>query len=222
MSKIVFYDTETTGTGTRLNEDGKEYKVEEQIIQIAAAAFSTGPTWQKLDAFERKLIFNVEQADPEALKINHYDPEVWAREAVPPAVAAADFAKFVDRYRSVHRVGKDSGKSYQVTRMAGHNVLGFDNEWVEHWLRSSGHLFKGGKWFSGDIWGALDTRSSACEWELVTGDHTPNGSRRLEDLAAHFGIKYAAHDALADVMANARVLKTMLDRMQAARQNSEG
>ncbi len=65
MSYTIYFDTETGGV-----------LPSHPTIQLAAIAVEDG-TWNEAAGFERKIKFNEADADPEALKINHYEPEVW-------------------------------------------------------------------------------------------------------------------------------------------------
>ena len=55
--------------------------------------------WKELGHFERKIQFDEAAASKEALEINHYDPEIWKKEAVPEATVVAGFDAFLARYR---------------------------------------------------------------------------------------------------------------------------
>ena len=64
----VFFDLETGG----VTPDHPD-------IQLAAIAVDSD--LNELDSFERKIQFKESDADPEALKLNHYDASIWDSEA---------------------------------------------------------------------------------------------------------------------------------------------
>src|SRR5580700_11396844 len=84
-TRTVYFDLETGGV-----------RPEHPIIQIAAVAIDNA-TWQEVDAIEMKLCFDPSQADPEALRLNHYNTAVWHAEAVIPSQARLQFARFLER-----------------------------------------------------------------------------------------------------------------------------
>jgi DNA polymerase III subunit alpha, Gram-positive type len=79
---IFFYDLETTGLNPGIHE----------IIEIGAVLVSQ-PDFQVLKTYEVKVIpEHIETASPEALKVNHYDPENWYN-AVPLSQAIRDICE---------------------------------------------------------------------------------------------------------------------------------
>jgi hypothetical protein len=111
---IVFFDYETGGVTPQ-----------HPNIQLAALAVDI-ETWRELDSFERKIQFNEAEADPEALKMNHYSREVWEREAAPSTVVHSEFSAMLKRHADVQMVSKRTGRPYQVARLAGYNSATFD------------------------------------------------------------------------------------------------
>lgn len=93
---------------------------------IWLAGIAVNPTWTELETFDFKIQFDEATADPEALKMNHYDPAVWAREAVPEDQALTMFAAFLGRHKSIEMISKRTKKPYSVARLAGHNAATFD------------------------------------------------------------------------------------------------
>ncbi|MEK7113594.1 MAG: 3'-5' exonuclease [Patescibacteria group bacterium] len=66
-NNFAFIDIETTGLDVRVHE----------IIEIGCVV--TTPELEVVEKFELKIKpENIENADPVALKVNHYDPEDWA------------------------------------------------------------------------------------------------------------------------------------------------
>lgn len=175
---IVFLDLETGGLYMR-----------HPVIQIGAVVVDAA--WNELETFEAKVKFREEDADPEALAINHYDAKAWA-DAAPESVVVAAFADLLRRHRSVELISKRSGKPYKVARVAGHNVTTFD-------LDRLTAMFKRHEAFLAiDYKSVLDTRHGAV-WMLWGQERQPKDFK-LASLAEHFGIPVnGAHDALVDV-----------------------
>ncbi|GAG21926.1 unnamed protein product, partial [marine sediment metagenome] len=101
---IVCFDLETSG----LDLDDHE------VIQIGAIKVNESLNRHVIKSFEMKVrMENPERASPSALKVNRYDLEVWAKEAVSKQEAAIAFAEWIVD-------GSDHVK------FAGHNLAGFD------------------------------------------------------------------------------------------------
>lgn len=111
--KIVVFDLETGG----LHEDAP-------IIQLAAVAVDRD--WNEIDSYEVKIRFAADEADPEALKMNHYDAEIWEREAKPRGAVISEFSDFLNRHKCIEMVSKRTGAPYQVALLAGYNAATFD------------------------------------------------------------------------------------------------
>jgi DNA polymerase III epsilon subunit-like protein len=177
--RIVFFDLETGGLDFRVHP----------IIQIAAIAVDE--RLQEIERFERKLKFDVNTADPEALRSNHYDADVWAKEAIDPALAATVFNGFLNRYADIRRCSKRTNNPYNVAQLAGHNASMFDLFFVQQW-------FKRYDRFLSASYRVLDTLQRAA-WHFHERDNGPE-SLSLGSLAEYYGIKAEkAHDAMSDV-----------------------
>lgn len=189
--RVVYTDCETSGLSPEKHS----------IIQLAALATDGDKV---LDTFERKLSFELEAADPEALRHNHFDLEVWEREAIDPREAAFQFAAFLRAHRSVEMVSRRTGKPYLVAQLAGHNASRFDRLFLDA-LFERYELFK--PW-SPHI---LDTQQRAAWWCLEEGflgdlyafdgkPHSAPDSLKLDALCKRFGIvvEGSAHDAMHD------------------------
>jgi len=192
---ICFYDFETSGFSEEKNE----------VIQIAAVIFEIdGKSWKKLDTFERKLIFDVERADEVALAKNCYEPEVWESEAVLSAKAIVDFDVFIKSYKDVQRHGR---KPFKCLRVGGHNIDKFDERFMRAWYN------KHDMFCAIDYQETYDTLALA-KWyfRFLKPDLPKPENLQLSTLCEYFGIKLDnAHDAEADILANAR-LAWMLTR----------
>lgn len=187
----VFFDLETGGVEDR-----------HPNIQIAAVAVRG---WEEVASWERKLVFDVDECDPEALALNGYDAEKWA-EAVHEAQAMREFDAFLRRYGDLSLLSK-KGRRYTTCRMAGHNVTAFDLPRVRRAMDGAGL-----KWWGGCWWYPLDTYGRALWHFLERGLEAPV-NYQLQTLAAHLLIPPtgAAHEALADVRLCVQVAKAMME-----------
>ena len=178
---LVHFDLETGGL-----------EPHHPTIQLAAVAMDGA---SELGAFSVNIAFREADADPEALKMNHYDPAAWL-EAVPPHIAASKFAAWLRPYQTVQLVSKRTGNPYTVAPMAGYNALTFD------WPRLRA-LF--GTAFLPCSYHVRDVLQRAIFYFDEACEDAP-ADYRLTTVAAHFGIPTdGAHGALADARMSARV-----------------
>jgi len=170
-------------------------------IQLAAVAVRE---WEILDTFERKIAFDERAADPEALRINSYDRDVWYDKALPEEQVVLEFAGFLEQYRVLRKVSR-RGNVFHVARLAGHNVARFD---APRLLR----MFKRnrGTFLPGDAFMPLDTMQLAL-WYFADTDEKPENFK-LGTLCDFFAIDTeGAHDALADVLNTVELAQHLAD-----------
>jgi len=185
----IYFDLETGGIEPR-----------HPSIQLAAIAVDDA-TGKELEAFERKLRFDEAAADPEALKMNHYDAEVWKRTAVEPALAASDFARWVKPHSCIEMVSKRTGASYSVAKLSGYNALTFD-------LPRLRALF--GTQFFPCSYHVRDVLQRAMFWFDEHPDVKKPENLKLGTVCTYFGIPIdGAHEALADVRATAALAQKL-------------
>lgn len=194
---LVIFDTETGGLLDH-----------HPTIQIAAIAVDDD--WTEIAAFERKIRFDIEACDPEALKMNSYDPAVWARDCVLPVDAMRGFADFLRDYADLQKVSR-GGKPYTVARLCGHNAASFDLPRVSNVFRQMS-LF-----FPGDF-AVLDSLQ-LYRWSRHISPQSPGPeSGRLGDIATFYGIAIdGAHDALADCRLVAAIAPKLLAEVMPCR-----
>ena len=195
--KIVFYDIETSWLIPNKHD----------IIQIAAIAFSIeSGNWNELEEFEIKLEFDLEKADPEALKNNCYNKEVWEKEAMPQKRSIKVFSDFLRKYSDVKRTGKKSGKEFLCCRTAGHNIKSFDDPFVRVFFKRM-DIF-----CPMDFMEAYDTIQLALwEFGLKRIGAVPK-NYQLGTLCSKLGVPLEnAHDALSDIRANSDLAKAILN-----------
>lgn len=179
MSKfIIYFDVETGGLEPR-----------HPTIQLAAVAHDE-ETGREVANFDTKIIFPVSECDPEALKLNHYDPNLWTQ-AVSPGAAAAQFSTFVKPFSSIQMTSKRTGAPYYVAKLAGYNALTFD-------LPRLKSLY--GTTFFPCSYHVRDVLQRAMWWVDEHRPAVPPANLKLGTMCEFFGIAVnGAHDALADV-----------------------
>lgn len=179
----MYFDYETGGVEMR-----------HPNISIAAIAIEDG---REIGSLYHLIRFDITAADPEALKINRYDPEKWQKEAISEAQATANFAAFLHRFKCLTLTSARTGRPYPVARLAGYNSASFDGPRLSV-------MFDRYKMFPPFRRPTLDVL------QLVL-DHAdchqlPLVNFKLSTVAAHFGIDVAgAHDALADCRMTAAI-----------------
>jgi DNA polymerase III epsilon subunit-like protein len=190
---VVFFDLETGGL-----ED------HHPDIQLAAIAVNE-ESWSELSSFEAKIQFDEAKADPEALKVNHYDAAEWARVALPPAQVVERFGRFLNQFKSLSMVSKRTGNPYMVAKLAGHNGDRFDGPRLQR-------LFKAHERFL-----PADPRvrctAQRAMWYFDERGLLPPEDYKLATLCRYFQIDVAgAHDALTDVRLAAKLAQAMAPR----------
>ena len=164
----IFYDLETSGLDPKKHE----------IIQIAAYSPNSG---EYLDIY---VEFDVSKADPDALKLNKYDPST---PRMPLKEALLLFTKLCNDNPSIVQLSH-SGKEWTTAVLHGYNNIKFDRLFIEKAYRDN-------KMFQPFHYNQID-------WFNFVLLALPNlyGHKQV-DIAAHFNIKTTdAHDALGDVV----------------------
>jgi len=189
MTRLVFIDIETSG----LN------RFKHAIIQIGAVAVDHN--LEAIDAFDRRIKFKEENADPAALIINGYDRDLWDKEGVKPKDAANDFAKFLREYADVDLVSK-RGKPYTVAQLAGHNADRFDGPFLQEWYKRLDQFLPAS-------YRLLCTYQRAM-WYFLERQITAPADFKLTTLCEYFDIPLDnAHDALHDVRATLELYRRL-------------
>jgi DNA polymerase III epsilon subunit-like protein len=185
--KSVYFDIETSG----LTDAHPE-------IELAAVAIDE-KTWVELAVFEAKLQFDEKLADPEALKLNHYDRAIWKREAVPVAEAAVRFSLFLQPFRCIQMVSKRTGNPYSVAKLVSHNAA-FDAPRLKRMFQA--------QFLAADP-RVRCTLQRALWWFDERGVEPAN--YQLATLAKYFGIPVpeGVHGALADARLAVAVSRAM-------------
>jgi DNA polymerase III epsilon subunit-like protein len=192
MNPLVIFDLETGGVEPHHPD-----------IQLAALVVDEGD--REVGAFHARVQFDEDACDHEALQMNSYGPELWKDEALPEHIVTAQFARFLDPYRSIERMSQRTGRPYTIARLAGHNAQRFDGPRLRAMYKRSD------RFLPGDTYGALDTWQRALWWFHETGAAPPK-SYKLPDLCAYFDIpvpEEGAHDARVDVALTAQLIKRL-------------
>ena len=196
--RLVFFVLETSGTDPR----------EHTIIQFAAVAVDAD-TLAEINAYECKIKFKPEKADPKALAVNHYDPNVWESSAVSVRDAIAGIQSYFEEHATLARVSK-AGNPYRVAQGVAHNAS-FDGEFLKTWFTRAAEALN------------LNRRESflPCEprvlctlqlafWTYHLRPELPKPENfKLGTLCKHLGCPIPegdAHDALNDCRAAVRLL----------------
>jgi DNA polymerase III epsilon subunit-like protein len=187
--KLVFFDLETGGL-----------ELLHPIIQIAAIAVDRD--YQMVEEFEAKLTFNVADADPEALKVNSYDADIWGFKAEHPSFVVRVFSDFLKRHSDVEMVSKRSGRPYKVARLAGYNCATFDNPRLQK-------LFKDWDSFLPAHPQSLDVMQLAA-WTYHGRQNRPENLKLSTVHNYLLDPAEGAHDALVDVRMTIAVTKALL------------
>jgi DNA polymerase III epsilon subunit-like protein len=194
----VYFDCETGGL-----------QPTHPIIQLAAVAVEEN-TWEELAHFEAKLLFDESEADAEALKINHYDPDVWKREGIKPIDAALQFSRFLEPYKAIQMISKRTGNPYSVARLAGHNAATFDGPRLQALFYGLGMFLPADPRVRCTLQRAL--------WYFEEQGVPAPCNYKLASLCQHFGIEVPenSHDAVVDVRLTVQLAKALRKPVEVA------
>ncbi len=185
--RIVVFDLETGGL---LEND--------PVIQLAAIAVNS--EWSELESYEAKINFNEEDADTEALKINHYDRDVWASQGKSRGSVVSEFSAFLLRHKCIEMVSKRTGSPYSVALLAGYNAATFDGPRLQ-------------RFFAGAFLPAHPRVLCVMQRVLWLAQEDPSFkpvSFQLTNVAKALGVTTdGAHDSLCDVRTTVEVMKAI-------------
>ncbi len=183
MVTTVYFDFETGGVETH-----------HPNISLAAIAIRDGI---EVNAMHCRIKFDEALADPKALEINHYDPALWAAEAITEKEATKLFSDFLSQYKSLSLMSARTGRPYQVARLAGYNAASFDGPRANAMFDRHG-IFPPFRRPVLDVLQLVLEYSDTKQLGLV--------NHKLSTVAEHFGIPTDnAHDALADCQMTAAI-----------------
>jgi DNA polymerase-3 subunit epsilon len=180
MSKIIYIDTETTGTNP----------VKHDILQVAALVEIDGKIVEEFEIFCQPYDYNA--ISQEALETNGFkisDIKEWHRPQDAYRLWTDFLSGFVDKYKRTDKF-----------MPAGQNVL-FDVNFLFNWAAKSGDKYFG----SFMSRSCIDLRvfaASARAWGLLQCENV-----KLETICKAFGVELtAAHNAMADIKATRECL----------------
>lgn len=171
---LAFIDTETGGL-----VPGRD-----PVIEVATIL--TDLELNELGRFDAKIQLRPgDVVSPEAARLNGYDPEVWAREAVP----MAEYRGFLSRH-----IPRGS-----VAVSVGHNVS-FDRDMIDQ------GYFKPAGFFCPLSYHKVDTVGIAMALKLAGVIRCENV--RLTSVSAALGIEHGkAHTAMADLLVSKEIFE---------------
>lgn len=191
IKHIVIYDLETSGL------DHKR----DAIIEIGARVYDTSFS-DELARYDRKVLFKVENASPEALAKNGFDEALWKAEGVNPRVAAREFSQFLTQWSNP--LVSARGNKWRGARMAGHNIAKFDTPFLRSWFERLGHKFAPIDPY------CLDTYQMAM-WVHTYGDESFD-ALSLKALCKYYDIELLqAHKASSDAEATAKLIRKLIE-----------
>lgn len=185
MSKVIWFDTETTGLNPVHND----------IIQIAGIIEIDGKSVEEFNFKCRP--HNPENIEQEALDTHGYKKEdiiTWEEPQQAFTKLTDVFSKYIDKY-----------SKYDKFIPAGHNVT-FDIQFLGEFFKKCGDSYGIGSWMS---WQPLDTMVMAVILKRLNKFNPVN--MKLQTICNAVGIKYSEHDALEDVRASRRFGNNFLD-----------
>jgi DNA polymerase III alpha subunit (gram-positive type) len=190
---MIVFDLETGGLDPKIHP----------VIQFAGIAVDS--SWNEVDSLEVKIAFLEGLAEPAALKINSYDREVWAKEAVTSRAACGKIDVFLRRHADVEKSGR-WGK-YRVASLCGHNAAQFDSPFLQA-------LF-GDRFCPAAVYEVLDTLHlarwlSRARGAIVAGSHTLESCCKMFEVPPEDG---GAHDALVDVRMTRKLAQILVKRI---------
>lgn len=192
MCKILYFDTETTGTNPAVHE----------ITQFAAIVEIDGEVKEEVNW--RCQPTRWDKIDAKAIETTGVTIE-QLKNFQEPAKMLADIKRLFLKYESKYDKGP------QKFHPAGHNVQ-FDLDFLNAFFKQHGD-FDDKKWgiTSYQNWRALDSRVFSNF--LIAADYNEMSKLsdvKLSSLCAHFSIEIDAHNALSDIRATRQLIRRML------------
>jgi len=182
----IYFDLETTDVDIARAE----------ITQLAAVAVDAD--FREVDAFTQLIRIDEKRANPEALRINHYDPARWAAEAVPCAQALSEFIAWSRPYQDQTRLSK-AGRPFKVGTLAGYNAARFDFPMLERHCKVAGIFLP----FDFRVRDAMLVAQSVCDFAGIIPENF-----KLVTIADLFKVPVEnAHDALSDVRTTIGIMR---------------
>lgn len=186
--KILYFDTETTGTNPMVHE----------ITQFAAIVEIDGKVVEEVNF--RCQPTNWDVIEPDALETTGIGIEELKTFSEPKVM----IKQIMDLFnRHIDKFNKND-KFYP----AGHNVS-FDLEFLQAFWKKHGDKYGTGSYQN---WRSLDSRVFANFLAVAGKLNLPD--LKLSTICEHYKIDIDAHDALSDIRATRQVVKKMLEELK--------
>lgn len=177
-------------------------------IQLAAVAVDER-TWDEKAVFEAKIQFDERRADHDALRLNHYDRNVWMQTARPERDVCWNFSAFLKNFCVLRRVSKE-GTPYFVADLVAHNSA-FDGPRLVNTFACN-EVF-----LQAEFLMRCSLQAALWYFALHPEEVRPE-SFALAELCTRFGIPVKggqAHDALVDVRLAIQLVRALRSRWAA-------
>lgn len=186
--KILYFDTETTGVDSRVNE----------IVQFAAIVEIDGNVVEEVNWNCHPTRWD--HISPDALQTTGLTLEKL-KTFGSPGVMMANIHKLFDRH--IDKFNKQD-KFYP----AGHNVQ-FDLDFLQAFWKQHADSYGTGSYQN---WRCLDTRILANFLAMIGQINTQD--LKLSTLCQHYGIEIQAHDAMSDIRATRMLMQKMTEALR--------
>jgi len=180
--KVLYFDTETTGLDPVKND----------IVQLSGAIEVDGKIKESFDIKMQPHSYN--NVSKEALEVHDMSLDT-IKTFQPPLKGYYEFTGILKKY--IEKFNKED-KLYP----AGYNV-GFDVNVLAEFFKKCNDKYLGSWW----NWKAIDPLP-VLRWMDMKGVLSLE-NYKLETVCKHFGIPITAHDAMSDIMATIKVIKTV-------------
>jgi len=182
--KLLFLDTETTGTDPKVHG----------VIQISGIIEIDGKEKERFDF--RCATFPQDVIHPDALKVNGVTME-QIRAYPAPETAYLQLIKILDKH--IDRYDKTDKFS-----LVGQNVK-FDYDMMSEWFKKNGNNF----WYAYVDYHLIDLVAATAIFTAAGLIKLPN--MKLATVAEYFGIKFEAHNSMADIEATRSIFYKYVD-----------
>jgi DNA polymerase III epsilon subunit-like protein len=197
---LIFFDLETGGMEWWTHWFNNQWLGMKPVIQIAMMAVDRN-NGGVLDEYEARIKFDPAFCEPEALEINHYDPEVWRATAKPAKQVLKEINNWARPYGVFEKISKNN-KPYRLGELAGHNAARFDINMLRRMYELCDEFFP----FDNRV---HDTMQLALTYQAVTDKQFAD--LKQTTIAERLGVNIEdAHNAIDDVHVCAQIWHRMI------------
>lgn len=190
MKKVLYFDTETTGTDPK----------ESDIIQLSGCIEIDGEVKDEFNLFCQPWDYSTVQQG--ALDTHGMTLE-QIKTFPKPQETYFEFIGILSRYCDKF---DRNDKFYP----AGYNCR-FDIEFLAQWFLKAGDKYMGSWW----NWRGIDPLPELYRMDFMGEISLPN--YKLETVCEHYGIELIAHDAMSDIMATRELIYKLLFKKELAK-----